>query len=254
MSDYQFYDTVAETRWGKYLTGVEKDVILGAQQLCGTPTVALDIGAAGGRWSELLAEQGWEIICTDINPSSLERCRERVPRATCIRAEPDDTTLPCTPESIGLLLCVEVFQVIPTAWFISEASRTVKPNGLIVGVFNNKLSWRGYIHHLLSVACNRFDYYGTSYHRWRRELRRAGFQMLREEGLCWFPFSRTSNSPLVSLCTTVESRIGLRHLAVVSPWIVFAAQKDSKGMPYPPGEDGGGTQAKLPRSQVLVRE
>jgi hypothetical protein len=85
----------------------------------------------------------------------------------------------------------------------------------------------GYIHDLLSVARNRFDYYGTAYYRWKRELRRAGFQMLREEGLCWFPFSRTSNSPLVTLCTTAESRIGLRHLPVFSPWIVFAAQKDS---------------------------
>jgi SAM-dependent methyltransferase len=225
MSDYQFYDTAAETRWGKYLTGVERDVILQAQQLYGAPSVALDIGAAGGRWSELLAERGWGIICTDINPSSLQRCRERVPRATCMRADPRDTTLPCEAESIGLLLCVEVFQVIPTAWFISEASRTVKPNGLIVGVFNNKLSWRGYIHHLL--ARNRYDYYSTAYYRWRRELRRAGFQMRREEGLCWFPFSRTSNSRLVTLCTTVESRIGLRHLPVFSPWIVFAAQKDS---------------------------
>src|SRR4051794_19669015 len=92
-----------ETRWGKYLTAVERDVILRAQHLCGAPTVALDIGAGGGRWSELLAEQGWEIICTDVNPSSLERCRERVPRATCIRADPCDTTLPCATESVGLL-------------------------------------------------------------------------------------------------------------------------------------------------------
>ena len=228
MSNYQFYDRVAETRWGKYLSSVERDVILAAHQLCGVPTVALDVGAAGGRWSELLAERGWEIICTDINASSLERCRERIPGATCIRANPHDTTLPCATESIGLLLCIEVFQVIPNAWFISEASRTLKPNGLIVGVFNNKLSWRGYIHHVLSVARNQFDYYDTSYYQWRRKLREAGFQVMREEGLCWFPLSRTSDSPLVSLCTSVESRIGLRHLPIVSPWIVFTAQKDSQ--------------------------
>jgi SAM-dependent methyltransferase len=227
MPDYEFWETAAETRWGKYLTGVERDVILRAQQLCGAPAVALEIGASGRRWSELLAEQGWEVICTDVNPRSLKRCSERVPRATCIRADPRDTTLPCATESIDLLLCIEVFEVIPNAWFISEASRTLKPNGITVGVFNNRLSWRGYIHHLLSVARNRFDCYSTAYYRWRRELRRAGFQMLREEGLCWFPFSRTSNSPLVTLCTTTESRIGLRHLPVFSPWIVFAAQKNS---------------------------
>lgn len=48
MSDYQFYDTVAKTRWGQYLTEVEREVILRAQRLCGAPSVALDIGAAGG--------------------------------------------------------------------------------------------------------------------------------------------------------------------------------------------------------------
>ena len=227
MSDYQFYDRVAETRWGKYLTGVERDVIIRAQQMCGAPTVALDVGASGGRFSEFLAEHGWEIICTHINARSLKRCSERVPRATCIRVDPRDTTLPCATESIDLLLCVEVFEVIPTAWFTSGASRTLKSNGLTVGAFNNKLSWRGYIQHLLSVARNRFDCYSTAYYRWRRELRQAGFQMLLEEGLCWFPFLRTSNSPLVTFCTAAESQIGLRRLPVFSPWIVFAAQKNS---------------------------
>jgi SAM-dependent methyltransferase len=105
--------------------------------------------SVGGRFSELLAEHGWEIICIDINPRSLKRCGERVPRATRIRVDPRDTTLPCATESIDLLLCVEVFEAIPTAWFISEASRTLKSNGLIVGVVNNKLSWRGYIQHRL---------------------------------------------------------------------------------------------------------
>ena len=53
MSDYQFQDTVAKTRWGKYLTEVERDVILGAQQLCGAPTVALDIGGGAVGLSSL---------------------------------------------------------------------------------------------------------------------------------------------------------------------------------------------------------
>lgn len=204
-------------RWGKYLTAVERDVILDAVQSCGTPTLALDIGAAGGRWSELLATQGWEIICTDTNPHSLELVRQSVPRATCVLAHPRDTTLPGASESVGLLLCVEVFQVVSNAWFISEASRIVKPQGHVVGVFNNKLSWRGYIQHRLATKRGEFDYYNMPYHRWRRELRRAGFRMLREEGLSWFPFSRFSDSPLGPACKSIESWIVLRRLPALSP-------------------------------------
>ena len=216
-----------DVRWGKYLSEVERDVIVEAVQSCGTPTVALDIGAANGRWSELLAAQGWEIICTDTNPHSLELLRQSIPDATCVLADPRGTTLPGDAESIGLLLCMEVFQVVPNAWFISEASRVVKPKGHVVGVFNNKLSWRGYIQHRLAAKRDRFDYYSTPYHRWRRDLERAGFRMLREEGLCWFPFSRSSDSPLIPACTSIESFIGLRRLPAISPWIVFTARKDS---------------------------
>src|SRR5882762_389759 len=95
MTHYKHYERIAATRWGRYLTGVERKAILKAHQLCATPTVALEIGASGGRWSRLLSERGWKMICTDINPSSLDRCRMRVPQATCILADPDDTTLPC---------------------------------------------------------------------------------------------------------------------------------------------------------------
>ncbi len=215
-----------ETRWGKYLTAVERDVILDAERSCGTPGLALDVGAASGRWSELLAAQGWGILCTDTNAHSLELVRQSVPQATCVLADPRDTTLPGAADSIGLLLCIEVFQVVSNDWFISEASRLVKPKGHVVGVFNNKLSWRGYIQHHRAIARNSFDYYSTPYYQWRREFRRAGFRMLREEELCWFPFSRSSDSPLVPACTSIESRIGLRRLAAISPWIVFMARKD----------------------------
>ena len=225
MVDYEHYDRLAETTWGRYLTEVERKAILEAHQMCDTPTVALDVGASGGRWSELLSELGWKIISTEINPTSLDHCRIRVPQAACILANPNDTTLPCETESVGLILCIEVFAVMPTSWFTSEASRILKPCGLIVGVFNNKLSWRGYMKHIVSKMRNKFDYYSVPYYWWKKELRRAGFRTLFEEGLCWFPFSRSSNSRLVELFTRVEYWVGLRRLPLLSPWIVFVAQK-----------------------------
>lgn len=215
-----------DTRWGRYLTTIERDIILEAEKSCGTPTTALDVGAAGGRWSALLAGRGWDIACTDVNSYSLELVRENVPQAKRMLVDPRDTTLPCGDDSVGMLLCIEVFHVVSKAWFISEAARIVKPNGLVVAVFANKYSWRGYAHHMRALALGRFDYYSTPYAPWRRAFRGAGFRMLREEGLCWFPFSRSSDSPLVPTCTSIESRIGLRRLPAISPWIVFVARKE----------------------------
>lgn len=231
MTDPHHNDLLAETEWGKYLTGIETTAVLKAHELCGAPSVALDIGAAGGRWSQLLDKLGWKIICIDINPFSLDQCRMRLPQAICLLADPNDTTLPCAPESIGLILCIETFPVMSAAWFTSEAYRILKPNGLIVGVFTNKLSGRGYFRHLASMIQNSFDYYSTTYYWWRREARRVGFHVLLEQGLCWFPFSRSSNSPLVKLFTRVEHLVGLRRLPVISPWIVFIASRTQVNRP-----------------------
>lgn len=227
IADYLRHEKVAETQWGRYLTEAEKTAILEAHQLFGRPSTALDVGSAGGRWSHLLSKLGWKLICIDVNAESLKQCQIRNPEAACILADPDDTTLPCEAESIGLVLCIEVFAVMPTTWFIAEASRILETNGIIVGVFNNKLSWRGYIHHVLSRFYNRFDYYKIPYYIWRRKMQQAGFRVLSETGLCWFPFSRTSESPLINACARLEYWTGLRRLPILSPWIVFVAQKTS---------------------------
>lgn len=79
-----FWEKAAITRWGSYLTEIEKAVILKAHQLSGLPGTALEIGCEGGRWSKLLSEAGWKVICTDIDVESLALCRKRIPDATCI--------------------------------------------------------------------------------------------------------------------------------------------------------------------------
>ena len=72
-----------------------------------------------------------------------------------------------------------------------------------------------------------FDYYQMSYIDWKRDFCKQGFKMLYEEGICWFPFSRSSNSLLVPMFTMIEQRLGLRRLPNLSPWVVFLAQKIS---------------------------
>ena len=222
-----YWEKVASTRWGDYITNIHKRAILRAHDLSifGKPATALEIGCEGGRWSKLLTDLGWSMICTDINEKTLALCKKRIPTANCILVRSDENTLPCESESVGLLLCIEVCPVIQADWFIREAFRILQNAGLIVGVFYNRLSFRGFFVHTISKG--KFDYYKLSYPSWRRKLLDSGYSILYEEGYCWFPFRRASNSVLVPYFARLEKCLGLCKLPRISPWIVFIAQKSS---------------------------
>ncbi|CAH2605713.1 conserved protein of unknown function (plasmid) [Rhodovastum atsumiense] len=73
-----------------------------------------------------------------------------------------------------------------------------------------------------------FDGYSTCYGTWRRwktRLRQRGFEILREEGLCWMLFSRESDLPLTSPLIALKRHLGLWRLPNVNPWAVFLARK-----------------------------
>lgn len=234
--DSTMWERVAETtRWGAYVSDVEKRAILEAHGLVEMPSTALEIGAEGGRWSKMLADLGWTMICTDINDKMVARCQERIPAAECILVRPDDNELPCASEVLDLLLCIEVPPVITADWFPSEASRVLKPDGLLVGVFWNFLSLRGLFVHARDRSRGEIDYYKLSYPFWRRKLSDRGYSILYEEGYCWFPFGRASNSAFVPYFVAMERWLRLRKLPVVSPWIMFIAQKSSSGHSPNPG-------------------
>src|SRR4051812_31276704 len=82
-----FWEAVAESRWGKHLTEVERHAIIQAQSLAGKPARALEVGCEGGRWSKLLSDLGWEMTCIDVDPTRLAVCQERIPRARCLLAK-----------------------------------------------------------------------------------------------------------------------------------------------------------------------
>jgi len=168
------------------------------------------------------------MICTEINPEAIAIYKKRMPKTECILVQPDDKRLPCESESLGLVLCLEVAPVMQAYWFVDECFRVLKNDGLLVGVFWNLLSFRGLIMHMYASFTENFDYYKIAYPFWRRKLFMKGFRMLHEEGCCWFPFRRDSNSVFVPYLIWLEKVLGLRKLAAASPWIVFIAQKSSK--------------------------
>jgi len=196
-----------------------------ANDFAGSPTIALDIGCEGGRWSQLLEALGWKLICADIAPGPLRLCRNRLPASCCVLVDPAGVSIPCARGSVRLMSCIEVQNVIGAKWFIDEVLRVMERNGLLVGTFLNQWSLRGLAAHVTSSDRRQLDYYERPYSPWRRELTRRGFRMVYEEGCCWLPFRRQSNSGLIPVLTRVERALGLRKLARVSPWIVFIAQK-----------------------------
>jgi SAM-dependent methyltransferase len=227
--DTTYCEWLAKTRWGAYINEIEKNAIMIGHGLCPETALALEIGCEGGRWSRMLTGMGWDMICTDVNPSFMDVCRQRLPKARCVVVSPNDDTLPCDSQSISLLLCVGVPPAIQSPWFISEAARVLKPGGVVVGTYWNLLSLRGFGLHLKGVLTGGDDYYKSTYVGWRRKLRDRGFRIRHEEGYCWFPFRRASNSALVPYAVRVERGLGLGRLAAVSPWVAFVATKDGRG-------------------------
>jgi hypothetical protein len=177
----------------------------------------------------MLADLGWNMTCTDIDAATLNVCRSKLPQATCILTRPQDTRLPCTSASVALLLCIEVAPVIQTSWFASEAARCLADEGILVGVFWNRASLRGAAVALKERLQRRnTPFYKQTYRAFRRSLLDNGFALLHEEGFCWGPFGRASNSPLIPGFIALETGLRLDRLPVVSPWIAFIARKTSR--------------------------
>jgi hypothetical protein len=167
------------------------------------------------------------MTCIDVNREALEICQQKVPQAKCILANREDKALPCDSASVSLLLCIEVAPVIQGDWFLAEAFRVLDHEGIFVGVFWNRFSWRGLqarARFQLSRKADA-DFYRRAYPRWRQTLARTRFQLVYEEGFCWSPFGRSSNSPLIPIFVQMERLLGLRRLPAISPWIAVVARK-----------------------------
>jgi len=221
------WETVAATRWGLYTTEVVQDFVSAGCTLAGAPGAALEVGCEGGRWTRMLARKGWSMTCTDVDATSLAICQNRVPSARCVLVSPDETRLPCETGTLRMLLCLEVFSVMDSDWFASEASRVLDDQGVLVGVTLNRWSARGAFVRLKEYLKGESRFYKASYPEWRRRMEDGGFDIVMQRGYCWFPFGRASNSLLVPAFVWLERQLGLSRLPTFSPWVAFVARKRS---------------------------
>jgi SAM-dependent methyltransferase len=219
-----------ETRWGQYLTRAESRAFARGVSVATDHRVALDVGCEGGRWARLLVDDDWKVTCTDVHADVLDVCRTRLPSARCVLVTPECTQLPVESETVGLVLCLEVFQVVHEDWFLDEVDRVLAPGGVLVAVVSNRTSHRRWLWRFKRKDPDpraRLPMYSRSYRSWRRYLEDRGFVVDQEEGVGWMPFPRESNSRLVAPLTTLERLLGLRHLVTLSPWICVVIRREA---------------------------
>lgn len=224
------WEGINQSRWGRYLSREEERLVRRAsemsKQTMGPPFTALDIGCEGGRWARVLRDEGWSVSATDVDASSLATCSARLPDVTCILVDAADTTLPVQDASQSLVVCTEVAPVVNSSWFFPEVGRVARIGGLLVLVAWNRRSARGAVVTAAKQLRGRRDeFYRHSYAELHRGLSNAGFAVVEERGLCWFPFRRTSDSRLVPVATALERWLGLRRLPGVSPWVLILARR-----------------------------
>ena len=220
-----FWETAAETRWGNYITRIERDML---RAVCGSfpqPGSGLEIGCEGGRWCRMLTDVGWQMTATDIDPDALALCQQRNPTIRCVLAHADDRELPSATASVDLLLCLEVPPLADQVWFYREAGRVLKPGGKLVGTLNNLCSWRGAAVAAKSMLLGRRHFYTVSFRAFKKTLAEHGIAIDAAHGCCWPPFGRHSDSRLVGPATAVERMLQLHKLPSISPWVVYTATR-----------------------------
>lgn len=220
-----YWEQVAQSRWGAYVTERKRDTLCRALERV-SPAKALEVGCEGGRWSKLLSDRGWSVTCTDIDERALSVCQERLSDARCVLTSPESTALPCETGEMRLVLVYEVPEVIESEWILREVRRVLEPGGVFVCSSLNPQSLRGAFHRMLGKARNdgaRASYRGRSYGAFRDDLAAHGFRTVDETGLCWLPFTRASDSPLVVPATALERALRLDRIPRLSPWILTVA-------------------------------
>jgi SAM-dependent methyltransferase len=224
-----YWEGVAKTSWGNYTSCIERQAIIEASPLVNGQARILDFGCEGGRWSILLSSMGWtNIVCADANLDVLRICQKRLPTAMCVCTDSGASVMPFKTGSFGFLLCIEVFPVIHSGWFIDEAFRILRSGGLLIGVIHNRFSYRAIINRCLCALNLRKKtngYYNVVYSRWRKKLVQRDFKVTYERGFCWLPFPRSSNCRFIPQLLQIEERLRLSKIPRLSPWVIFVAQK-----------------------------
>ena len=229
-ADEYYWDAVARTAMGRYVTAIESSFIEQAiNQLARPPAVAVDAGAGSGRVTRVLAARAGHVIATEAKEELIAPLSKIAPNVTPQLVSSESVALPLQDESVDIVIAIEAAALTHSPEFHRECARVLRPGGVLVLTLQNRASWKG-----LLARLRRGHYraeHGATYYAWsfadlKRGLGDAGFRVTRAMGLNWLPFMRDSDNGLIGPLSTVERALGLRKLASVSPWVLVAARRE----------------------------
>jgi SAM-dependent methyltransferase len=107
------------------------------------PGVALDAACGTGRFAELLASHGHQIIGVDSSPDMLAHARRRVPNGEFHLAALDQLPLP--DDSVDVIVCALALVHVPRLQpVLAEFARVLRPGGdLVISDLHHELVTRG---------------------------------------------------------------------------------------------------------------
>ncbi len=224
-----YWDYVAQTRMGKYITKIEEDFISQClASLPEKPKIVLDAGAGSGRLEPLLASIASSVIATEVNPQLGTLQARRADNVMPLLVKEDSECLPLADLSVDFVVCIECPHLAEQTWFCAECQRVLTPGDIMIISVSNRHSWKGVI---TSLQPNRYrfgpqHYYQDSVQDIVQRLRKCGLAIRNSIGLNWLPLKRDSDTPLVGFFATLESIMRLGKLVCWSPWVLLEVQKE----------------------------
>ncbi|MDP2675119.1 MAG: methyltransferase domain-containing protein [Dehalococcoidia bacterium] len=231
-----YWDAVAKTTMGKYITDAEVTFLERSLERA-RPRLVVDAGAGTGRLTRVLAGLSDGVIATEVNPGLAAAAAGVAPNVDAVRVSGSSCAIPFRDGIADGVVCVEVPDLTHWRWFYRESRRLLRPGGVLIVTLQNRLSWKGVIARLLRWRYRTKP--GPAYYR--RSLgelvslgRQAGLDFEDAVGFNWLPFSRTSDSPLVPALAKLEKALRLDRLVRISPWVIVRF----RAADAPAGPDG----------------
>jgi ubiquinone/menaquinone biosynthesis C-methylase UbiE len=128
------------------LDWIDKPTIFAKQIIKYLPkkTKLLDLGAGQGQDSRFFAKNGFTVTCTDITPIAIKLAREKAKKSNLsMKFKKVDISkkLPFKNSEFDIVyshLALHYFNVEDTTKIFSEIYRILKPDGVLVALFNSK--------------------------------------------------------------------------------------------------------------------
>jgi len=213
--------------------GIEASFIFGALREEPNVHSILDIGGGSGRFAIPLQKRGYKVTVIEVDLLPLSWLKIRSPDSKVLLSGRHADGWPVRDSSFDCILTIET-PVVEFSWFWQECRRVLRPGGIIIFSDNNANSYKGaaykikpFLRRFLSekgkIWADQDGYYNMSAHEIIKLMEQDNFKLDKALGFNWLPIGRNSDFFLAPFYALIERALGLRKLALISPWVLIKA-------------------------------